>query len=69
MVLRFLQVFFTQRVGIYNHDRMAVIERKLVIEMRLGMIEVRTQRAYFQRRRIHCYNHIGFVARSIDFAT
>ena len=69
MILGFLEVFVGQCVRINNHDGMTVIERELIIEMRLRMVEMRTQSTYLERRGIHGYNHVGFVARRIYFAS
>ena len=40
-----------------------MIERELIIVVRLRMIEMTSQRADFQRRSIHRYDHVGLVAR------
>ena len=66
MVLRFLQVFVRQRVRIDDDDGMAVKERELILELRLGMVEMRTQGTHFQCRGIHRDDDIRFVAGRID---
>ena len=42
MVLRFLEVFVGQRISVNDDDGMAMIERELLIKMRLRVIEMRT---------------------------
>ena len=66
MVLRFLQVFVRQRVRIDDDDGMAVKERELILELRLGMVEMRTQGTHFERRGIHRDDDIRFVSGRID---
>ena len=69
MILRFLQIFLRQRIRIYNHDCVPVVERKIIVKMRLRMIEMRTQCTYLQRRSVHRYDDIRFVTWGIHFAS
>ena len=41
MILRFFQVLICQAIGIYQHDGMTMIQRKLLIVVRLRMVEMR----------------------------
>ena len=69
MVLRLLQILIRQRVCIHNHNRLTMIERKMVIIMRLRMIEMTTECTYLEGRGIHSHNNIGLVTWGVHLIT
>ena len=42
VIERFLQILVRQRIGIHDHNRMTVIERELLVIMRLRVIKMTT---------------------------
>ena len=50
-------------------DNLNNTQRELLIEMRLRMVEMTTERADLERSGIHRYDHIRLVSRRIDFRT